>query len=753
MFSGTLPRLCADMKQPAHQHQFERLEPRAMMAASPVHDAEMAAMMALVPDSAVNIAAVLNGQWSDPTTWQGGRLPGAGENVLIPTGLSVLLDSMEAARLKTIRVDGALSFSPAAETRLLVDTLVVTAGGNLTMGTATDPVTSRATLTFLDTGSLESSFARGLISHGTISIHGIEKTPWAYLLSSPLAGDTTLVFAQPISGWSIGDTLLIPGTSRKAVQDELRVIGAINGNTVQIAPLTYSHRTPAGEALLLLPVANMTRNVVLQSENTVNVARRGHVMLMHNAAVDVAFASFYGLGRTDKSQFVSDANGNNPRGRYSLHFHRNDRSQQINVNGIVVEDSPGWGAVNHSANVLVENSVSYRVFGAGFVGEAGDEVGEFRNNLAIRSRPVASTEGSAPRIAIGDFGWAGHGFWTQGPGIAVRGNAASGHAAAAFVLYAKGYIEPDTGLVANPGSRSQPFAGFSDNLAFASECGIETLYNMTNSEVENCTVWGTAIGARGWQGLVRIVGGTYLGYLAPGDKFRGSQGYGIEFRSGYNGMGSVYNATVKGWIIGSAAPRENVSIYDGGAWDNQVDFDIRPPYDGSLTIRNIESPTFWLREINGLPQVRGTFGNNAPEFPEFYYKSRPIAVDENGGVRYLFFHSQIPSFVPFTTGPFTGLSNQNIFDQYGLLPYGAMAPTNAIQQADFSGVVYYDSSQPGGYAADVALLSKPSSKTDAYNLKYFWDGMTVTENVTLVAGWNLLTRDRNGVKYTFLVVR
>jgi hypothetical protein len=50
-----------------------------------------------------------------------------------------------------------------------------------------------------------------------------------------------------------------------------------------------------------------------------------------------------------------------------------------------VVDSPGWGFVNHSSNVVMEDNVAYDVIGASFTTEAGDEIGAFRRNLAVKS--------------------------------------------------------------------------------------------------------------------------------------------------------------------------------------------------------------------------------------------------------------------------------------------------------------------------------------------------------------------------------
>ena len=55
-------------------------------------------------------------------------------------------------------------------------------------------------------------------------------------------------------------------------------------------------------------VANMLRNVMVMSQNTQDIDRRGHVMFMHSDDVQVHNAGFYGLGRTDKTRPINDPN-------------------------------------------------------------------------------------------------------------------------------------------------------------------------------------------------------------------------------------------------------------------------------------------------------------------------------------------------------------------------------------------------------------------------------------------------------------
>ena len=91
----------------------------------PVKLAEHEAVMALVPRLGATSIAVRSGRWSDTRTWADGRVPGAGDDVLIVDGRDVTYDAASAAPIHTVRVDGTLDFAVDVGTRLVVDTMVV----------------------------------------------------------------------------------------------------------------------------------------------------------------------------------------------------------------------------------------------------------------------------------------------------------------------------------------------------------------------------------------------------------------------------------------------------------------------------------------------------------------------------------------------------------------------------------------------------------------------------------------------------
>src|SRR5581483_4759670 len=69
------------------------------------------------------ITSVGSGAWSSAATWSSGRVPGAGDAVLVASGTRVEYDAISDGALECVDVEGALSFRTTAPTRLKVGTI------------------------------------------------------------------------------------------------------------------------------------------------------------------------------------------------------------------------------------------------------------------------------------------------------------------------------------------------------------------------------------------------------------------------------------------------------------------------------------------------------------------------------------------------------------------------------------------------------------------------------------------------------
>jgi hypothetical protein len=69
-----------------------------------------------------------SGPWSEPATWAGGAVPGAGARVLIRPGHAVTYDVSSDQAIRSIFVGGTLRFATDRSTRLDVGLIKVQAG-------------------------------------------------------------------------------------------------------------------------------------------------------------------------------------------------------------------------------------------------------------------------------------------------------------------------------------------------------------------------------------------------------------------------------------------------------------------------------------------------------------------------------------------------------------------------------------------------------------------------------------------------
>lgn len=336
----------------------------------------------LLPPGQETLRAHISGDWSNPLTWGGttlADLPGPGDDVLIPQGVTVTYDVFDdgdgvgpdTTRIHYLRVDGTLAWATDQDTRLYLDTMLSEPTGRIEVGTDDAPIAEgvRAEIIIIADDEMDvdgvdvRQVGRGIVPHGPTRMVGTHKTAFVALLQDAHAGDTTLTLAEVPTGWAIGDTLVLAGTfydpdgnnaDNSRFHDEVLEVTAIDGAVVAFrntAPghtaLRWDHARPNGTHFdasdLDIHVANLTRSITVRSEldsaspdapapGEVQDLRRGHLMVMHTPDVVFRNAAFVEFGRLNKDGFIDDpianidgspATGTNTRGRYSFHLHRN----------------------------------------------------------------------------------------------------------------------------------------------------------------------------------------------------------------------------------------------------------------------------------------------------------------------------------------------------------------------------------------------------------------------------------------------
>ena len=402
------------------------------------------------------------GAWSNPATWSTGKVPAAGDKILISALHDVVYDALSDAKLACVDVRGRLRFRADANTRMKTANLMVQDEGYLEVGSPTAPVAPNVTAEIVITDQKidrkidPAELGTGIESLGKITMHGAVKSPtFMRLAEEPLSGQTTLTLEQSVQGWKAGEHIVIPDTrqlrdreigSNYKSQDEKLEIRSIAANKITLGtPLKYDHKGArnADDKLEFLPhIGNLSRNVVIRSENPDGT--RGHMIFVSRAEIDLRFVEVRDMGRTrmgvlDNTEFDEKGNvkrlGTNQIGRYAIHFHHYFGPKQTPANGYqftlvgnAVDSAPKWGVTVHNSHYgLIQDNVVYNTHGAGIVTEDGTEsFNVFDHNFAMRSQGSGEFAPRSGYSGVGpDPGGEGGGFWFRGPNNYIRNNVAA----------------------------------------------------------------------------------------------------------------------------------------------------------------------------------------------------------------------------------------------------------------------------------------------------------------------------------------
>ncbi len=357
------------------------------------------------PHSATSfIRSAKSGPWSAAATWDGGKVPGAGAKVQVQSGHTILYDVTSDAALRMLHVAGTLTFAPDRDTRLDVGLILIQPGVEaseqgfdcdahapdlkpgeprpaLEVGVPGRPIdaghTAHIRLVYF-AGMDKQSCPAIVCCGGRMDFHGAPMNrTWVNLGTTAKHGDQAVALAEPVSGWRVGDQVIVTATSltRDLGQDdtgystEKRIIRGISGTTLTLdRPLAYEHQ---GTGAFRGTVANLSRNVVVESADP---KMRGHTMYHHGSAGAISYAEFRHLGK----QGIL--------GRYALHYHLVGNSMRGSyVIGASIWDSANRWLTIHGTNYLVvRDCVGYRSIGHGFYLEDGTEVfNVLDRNLAV----------------------------------------------------------------------------------------------------------------------------------------------------------------------------------------------------------------------------------------------------------------------------------------------------------------------------------------------------------------------------------
>ena len=480
-----------------------------------------------VPDFAAKptVRAARSGAWSAAGTWSTNRVPGAGDVVRVPSGITVNYDVVSDAALASVVIDGTLVFRTDGPTRLVATVVQVMPSGTLEIGREGAPIAANVKAEIvladqaLDPKADPDQYGTALIGLGTIRMHGALVEPtFARLAAEPAAGQTALrLDAASVTGWQSA-RLILPGTNqllgRGPEWEELVSTSASGGNVTLASPLAFDHRgaRDADGNLNFMPhVGNLSRNVIVRSENPQGT--RGHVIFVHRADVDIRYSLFKDLGRTTIDPLDRQRNHI---GRYSLHLHHvvgptkpQSNGYQFTLIGNALDGGLKWGITVHDAHYgLIRDNVIYNVGGAGIMTEDGSETGNvFDHNFVVRAWGTGSQRADERR-ADRDWGYEGSAFWFRGPNNYVRNNvgANTNSFAVSYMMVDVSEVEVPSKQGSDPARSSKttnmmavPLLEFTNNEIYASAAGITIwnlganccteVYDVPNSVLHKTTLW------------------------------------------------------------------------------------------------------------------------------------------------------------------------------------------------------------------------------------------------------------------------
>lgn len=335
--------------------------------------------------------------WSSASSWLTGIVPEAGDDVTIPEGTTIVLDTTTAA-LGTLSIEGTLVAKQGATIGIEAQLIHVQDGGTLRIGSEATPFTGACTITLTgttptvysidgeDSSKLYDGMKRALLcaDGGTVEIHGTPPTVTktrigAHIDVSVEANEITL--SEPVT-WAAGDKIVLSKTDFYGVGDtELLTVASnvTNSTTVPVVENIATDRwgvlqyvTDSGMSLTApdpafepndpntpttlderATVIHLTRNIVIQGKDDTSWSTDkfgGHTMveppgpfdlLADPPEVPVPSAAVWRVEGVEFRRMGQQ----HFKGRYPIHFHMLSFGQYIHGDsGVEYGDVPA-GAI------------------------------------------------------------------------------------------------------------------------------------------------------------------------------------------------------------------------------------------------------------------------------------------------------------------------------------------------------------------------------------------------------------------------
>ncbi len=376
--------------------------------------------------------------WSDAESWPSGHVPKEGEDIVIPAGKQILLDTSPPA-LGSLTLDGTLVFD---DKDLELSAEWISVHGTLRIGHPKRAYKNRAVITLTAKDTEEEVMGMGtrgilVMKGGTLDLYGTPPAhTWSKLAEHLPAGGTSLNLLDEVD-WKTGDEIVVAPTDYYRIgATERSQVTAVEGSKVDLgaaiaqsrwgvlqyvddAGVTLTPTTSVTESVLdeRAEVGNLTRNIVIQGADDAVWKDQGfgaHLMIMNGAEGHLDGVELHRVGQAGRNA------------RYPIHWHLWSYLEDPNgkaARGQFIKNSAIWESKNrcivvHATNGLgISGNVCYDILGhAIFLEDAVERSNTIENNLVLHVRKPPEDK----RLLRHDAKPAG--YWLTNPDNVIRSN-------------------------------------------------------------------------------------------------------------------------------------------------------------------------------------------------------------------------------------------------------------------------------------------------------------------------------------------
>ena len=438
---------------------FELLDQRLLLSVSGATElaASQLGQQPIEAMAAQTVNSVRDGLWSDPNTWNAGRVPGPTDNVVIAN--NVTIDQASAHELDINAGTTTLAGNLQAYGSVIVRSSLVGNQGGIYFHVADDRLVTGNTKPGLDPAIPDfhpEDVGLWALPAAHVDLVGAQVTSWLNAVGSGALQDLGHGVAQQVAfstgtatlqtapvGWRPGDTLLLVNEHGDSLLADLV---AVQGVSIQyhehkVHPtdpnLVGSELITQGSSTVVYPkIADLTRRIQIVSADVQegDTNHRAFTVAMGAATVNLVNVEFRDLGPRGKL------------GRYPVYF------QDLSGAGSKLTGSSLWQDVSDPGNrfvalagvqgLTIADNVAYRSRGDGFFMEDGSDFGNtIANNLSVEV-----TGGEELPNADSNVTELTQHYWLR-TGNTIAGNVAAGGDAIGMLILASS--QPGTMAVAN----------------------------------------------------------------------------------------------------------------------------------------------------------------------------------------------------------------------------------------------------------------------------------------------------------------